>query len=444
MSCDNVPCGVNAECREQNGVLACICKKDFYGDPLVGCRPECVLNSDCAMTKACINNKCDNPCSGVCGISAECEAVNHHPVCYCPPGYSGDPFVSCHPFKPIIPPIHGMMRNPCDPSPCGPFSRCIVSSGGFATCSCLPGFKGMPPVCQPECIVSSECEQSKSCINHKCQDPCPGSCGHGAQCAVVNHNPICSCPPGNQGDPFLNCYIPAIQETEEEKSPGNPCVPSPCGPNSICQIELGHPVCSCVANYLGQPPYCRPECVISQECPRDKACIQEKCEDPCPGSCGQNTKCNVVNHTPFCSCLAGFQGDAFVGCSQIPPKTPAILDPCYPSPCGENAQCSELNGLARCNCIPPNIGNPYAGGCRPECTINSDCSSQLACLSKHCRDPCKGLCGINAECSVVNHIPVCTCLSGYSGDAFKACRPTPIVPGKLFIFIKILNEMLNR
>lgn len=107
---------------------------------------------------------------------------------------------------------------------------------------------------------------------------------------------------------------------EEPKVPSNLCDPNPCGPNSICQIREGHPVCSCIANYLGSPPYCRPECVLNQECPFDKACIHEKCLNPCTKSCGLNAKCDVVNHTPYCTCLPGYEGDAFISCSKIPPS----------------------------------------------------------------------------------------------------------------------------
>lgn len=312
-SCANIMCGVNTECRQVNNVLACVCKKGFFGDPLLACRPQCVLNSECPHNKACINNKCEDPCAGACGVNAQCECVNHFPVCYCPVEHSGDPFVSCYPFKPTVPAVRP--TNPCDPSPCGPNSRCLVSSQGYATCSCLPGYKGIVPTCKPECIVSSECLQTQACINQKCVDPCPGTCGFSANCLVINHNPICTCPPGQQGDPFVSCYTPIVEE--EPKRPKNPCVPSPCGPNSVCQIKQNRPVCSCIANYIGNPPNCRPECVISQECPHNKACVTEKCVDPCAGNCGPNAKCNVVNHTPFCSCLTGYEGDAFIGCSQI-------------------------------------------------------------------------------------------------------------------------------
>lgn len=406
-----------------------MCRKGFFGDPYLACHPECVINPDCALDKACINSKCANPCTDVCGVGAHCDVVNHMPICYCPPQHAGDPFVACYkvviPSQPQLPPA-----NPCDPSPCGPFSRCLVSHQGYATCSCLPNYQGIAPACKPECISTSECQQTKACINQRCQDPCPGTCGAGALCTVINHNPICSCPPGQEGNPFLGCYPtpvePKIPSTTEE--PQNPCVPSPCGPNSICQVKEGRPVCSCVANYIGSPPYCRPECVISQECRQHEACVNEKCIDPCPGTCGPNAECHVVNHTPFCSCLGGYEGDAFVGCTKVivVPK-----DPCNPSPCGENALCSVSGGAAKCACIPPYIGNPYSGGCRPECTMNSECPSHLSCLSLHCRDPCEGLCGVNAECSVFNHVPVCTCAKGLVGDPQTACRQPIVVAGKL-------------
>lgn len=59
--------------------------------------------------------------------------------------------------------------------------------------------------------------------------------------------------------------------------------------------------------------------------------------------------------------------------------------------------------------------------------MNSDCPPNAACLSSHCRDPCPGVCGINAECTVVNHIPVCTCFPDHIGDPFQSCRRKPVV-----------------
>lgn len=177
-------------------------------------------------------------------------------------------------------------------------------------------------------------------MTNKCKDPCPGTCAPNADCQVINHLPVCTCRPDHTGDPFRYCTF----VTPESKSnfihlwlhfieifpakpalPINPCNPSPCGPNSQCRESNGQPVCSCLPNYVGSPPGCRPECVVSSECPFDKACINQKCADPCPGVCGLNTRCNVINHSPICSCLGNFTGDPFTKCSPIIRKSVNVL-----------------------------------------------------------------------------------------------------------------------
>ena len=240
---------------------------------------------------------------------------------------------------------------------------------------------------------------------------------------------------------------------------GNPCVPSPCGPNSQCRAVGSNPACSCLANYIGRPPNCRPECTINEECPGNLACQNERCRDPCPGSCGAHALCNVVKHAPMCSCEPGYTGDPFAGCVIIPQSKASIenplfqmasqtctllvalpcifsyshrvrfavvptegpRDPCNPSPCGANAVCKERNGAGSCACLPEYFGDPYTG-CRPECVINTDCDRSKACVNNKCRDPCPGTCGLNAECQVVNHAPSCSCLPGYTGNPLAACN----------------------
>lgn len=104
----------------------------------------------------------------------------------------------------------------------------------------------------------------------------------------------------------------------QEPDPVSPCSPSPCGPHSVCQVKMGRPVCSCQSNFIGSSPNCKPECLISQECPIDMSCVSFKCIHPCPNSCGPHSECTVINHTPYCSCKPGFEGDAFVGCTPKP------------------------------------------------------------------------------------------------------------------------------
>lgn len=233
----------------------------------------------------------------------------------------------------------------------------------------------------------------------------------------------------------------------------NPCNPSPCGQNSVCRTVNDQAVCICMPEFIGTPPNCRPECVINSECPLNRACVNQKCVDPCPNPCGANTDCKIVNHSPICACRAGFTGDPFTQCLLTPSKetisflpstilfykllllkinnsfvaqvTPVVSqNPCFPSPCGPNSDCRDIGGLASCSCLPSYIGGPP--NCRPECTINSDCLSSQACIRERCTDPCPGSCGISAQCSVLNHIPICVCPADFTGDPFIGCSPTPI------------------
>lgn len=112
----------------------------------------------------------------------------------------------------------------------------------------------------------------------------------------------------------INLYSLAIEEQK------NPCQPNPCGPNSQCREVNKQAVCSCLPNYSGSPPGCRPECVVSSECTLSKACVNQKCIDPCPGTCGLNARCEVINHSPICSCQADYTGDPFTRCYTLPRK----------------------------------------------------------------------------------------------------------------------------
>lgn len=97
---------------------------------------------------------------------------------------------------------------------------------------------------------------------------------------------------------------------------------------------------------------------------------------------------------------------------------PVEVDPCNPSPCGPNAQCR--NGV--CSCLAEYQGDPYVG-CKPECVINNECPTHLACIRNKCKDPCPGTCGQDAICKVYNHLPICSCPTGMAGNAFIQCKP---------------------
>jgi len=113
--------------------------------------------------------------------------------------------------------------------------------------------------------------------------------------------------------------------------------------------------------------------------------------------------------------------------------------PCQPSPCGSNAICRERNGAGSCSCQPQYFGDPYTG-CRPECVLSSDCAKDRACINNRCSDPCPGTCGINAQCRVINHVPSCSCLPGYTGDSLRSCSPIPAARKNLICLISYISE----
>lgn len=278
-----------------------------------------------------------------------------------------------------------------------------------------------------------------ACMNERCRDPCPGSCGFSALCNIINHTPSCSCPVGYTGDPFTSCrplppLPPApskyrepdfvikkqflnLHNFTEPAEPVDPCIPSPCGANTVCN----NGECSCIPEYHGDPIIgCRPECVLNADCPRDRACVRNKCVDPCPGTCGQRALCDVINHIPMCRCPERMTGNAFVACDPVPEVE--LKNPCQPSPCGPNSECIERGDNAICSCITGYFGTPP--NCRFECYTSSDCAQIYTCINNKCVDPCPGQCGLNAECQAVQHRAHCECIRGYSGNPYSLCtRP---------------------
>jgi hypothetical protein len=165
--------------------------------------------------------------------------------------------------------------------------------------------RGAPPNCRPECLVHTDCSSFLTCINHKCQDPCVGSCTALSECKVVSHTPICTCMTGYTGDPFISCS--PITTTTIKPFFSDPCHDA-CGQNAICN----NGICTCLPNYQGDPYHsCKPECTSNADCPRDKACMQNKCINPCINICGENANCEVVNHLGICSCPEYMTGRCF-------------------------------------------------------------------------------------------------------------------------------------
>ncbi|XP_043198340.1 neurogenic locus notch homolog protein 1-like isoform X1 [Amphibalanus amphitrite] len=388
--CSGTVCGPNAECDAVNGRAVCSCPAGYQGNPLTGCRRgECTDDVECPLHQACIDLRCQNPCSvGVCGSGADCNVENHGAICSCPVNHIGDPFISCR-YDP---------EAACSPSPCGTNTNCKVE-GGRAVCSCIQNYIGNPlSGCRPECVSNGECAGHQTCVQNRCQNACSeGACGQGARCEAVNHRAVCSCPQYYRGNGLTGCY---------------------------------------------------PECTSHSECAAHQACFQLRCTDPCAGACGVGAECKVTNHKAICSCPKGYEGHPFDSCRPAQPK-----DLCSPNPCGQNAECNpgtDNTGAPRpvCTCPRGYFGNALSFCQRGECETAADCSSSQACYGYHCRNPCiseagGSVCGTNALCNAKNHKAVCYCPQEYTGDPLTECRLKPVARSNIRRYKRFLDGLLS-
>lgn len=196
-------------------------------------RPECTIDPECPQHLACIQQKCQDPCtSQTCGIQAECRVNNHRAVCTCRPNLTGDPFKICYERKAwtlhLSSPcmmfffvagcrrdsecgydeacINRECQDPCPFEQCGTNANCVTRVHQ-STCVCNAGYSGDPyTLCrQPECTRDSDCPTTLACRNEKCVDPC--DCAANSECTARNHRGICTCLAGFTGDPYIaGCY----------------------------------------------------------------------------------------------------------------------------------------------------------------------------------------------------------------------------------------------
>ncbi|XP_069700993.1 neurogenic locus notch homolog protein 1-like [Periplaneta americana] len=371
-------CGIDAICEDTKTSPRCVCPPDYHGNPKVEClKSECVSDSDCPRPQRCKAKRCKDLCLGICGEHAHCKVKpgTSIPVCYCPPGYTGNPLISCRQLGP---------QELCETSnPCGDHTNCKVGKErGTAICSCKKGYKGNPlKGCEPECYTDSECKDYESCIGTACVDVChPSPCGKEAYCKQKDHQAECECPHNRVGNPWEAC---------------------------------------------------RPECKDSYECPFDRpVCFDSRCTDPClkdngDQACGTHATCTIKNNVGVCSCPKGYTGDPLKLCRPLQES-----EVCSKVRCGINALCTPKRNedgdfVAVCSCPRLHKGNALKR-CDPvECDKHDDCPISLSCRDWKCQDPCPSSCGEGANCRVnEKRVIVCSCPHGTVGNPMKSCKPT--------------------
>lgn len=197
-------------------------------------------------------------------------------------------------------------------------------------------------------------------------DPCEyAACGKGS-CRVDNHQAVCDCFSGYH---LVNGRCEDIDE----------CLNNPCHPTASCQNIPGTFACACPEGLLGDPTIgCRApgECFTENDCPTTAVCENGRCRNPCENDvCGENAVCSVVNHQKTCECAPNSRGDPLVKCTKI------------------------------------------------ECNDKEDCSSDRTCVDFKCVDPCslENICGKNSKCVTEQHLGVCSCPPGTTGNPQLGC-----------------------
>lgn len=149
--CERHPCGRHATCVGLLHQAVCACKQGYFGDPTQSCmKKECDSDADCSDDKLCDKNMCKIAClvRNSCGENSICSSEKHRQVCYCQPGYTGDPEKRCNKI------------NWCSKNPCKDGAEC-KNMRDRAQCNCPSGTVGDPYT--EGCHKALECRFNRDC-----------------------------------------------------------------------------------------------------------------------------------------------------------------------------------------------------------------------------------------------------------------------------------------
>ncbi|KAJ8890121.1 hypothetical protein PR048_009628 [Dryococelus australis] len=410
--CEDSPCHPTAKCSNTPGSYRCECPGGMVGDPFLepGCRPpdECSQDNDCSDTLACVKGHCSDPCTlkegTKCGPSAICNVFDHVATCVCPAGHLGVPAdtkIGC--FK-----VECITNEDCALNKyCDRQSNKCITTGDPEKGSLSPCHSGAKEQRDQPALDTKHWQEVGASFSgdlvqnfiamivHAPRNPCEtASCGRGT-CTAKNHEALCICTVGYS---LVNGKCIDIDE----------CIQNPCHKTAICKNNPGSFSCVCPDGLIGDPikSGCRNpgDCFTHSDCPTSAACMDNRCRNPCdePGVCGRNAECSAQAHMPMCTCPAQTRGDPKVECKKLECSDSndcvadkacvdsRCINPCsLPNACGKQAECTPLNHLGVCTCVPGSTGNPRLG-CVPlqYCASDSQCPASTKCTNGICTCEC--------------------------------------------------------
>ena len=122
----------------------------------------------------------------------------HDIACTCRPGFTGDGHVRCSLCKYLYVMLNVIV-----------LKQSLLDE---IPLNCL--FIALVPTPEVDSVVvgcesDQECPDYNACQNRKCINPCAEDdpCAPSANCKVIGHQPVCTCPDGYIGDPRTECKL---------------------------------------------------------------------------------------------------------------------------------------------------------------------------------------------------------------------------------------------
>lgn len=278
-----------------------------------------------------------------------------------------------------------------------------------------------------------------------------------AICRTKNHQALCSCPRGLEGNPIDRCEPRRASCSATRRCPkGEQCVggicaagcrrESDCLPDEVCREGACHRICNSAQQCKGPGQacidrVCREGCTSDAGCGDDQVCDKGRCRNPCElgDPCGDCAECRTVGHQVQCSCSAGSRGDPLVACRRnylrCSGRCRGQGETCHSghclkkcksqSDCSCGEACKGELCLQKCSRSQDcqNGVRCVGGTCSPGCRSSLDCSTRESCVAGQCVDPCENTdCGAHSQCQVSQHQAVCLCVKGFQRDAIRGCR----------------------